>query len=145
MLFKELLIYLEGDLRKKLLPLFHYSLNPEGILVLGSAETVGSADELFAPLSGKTRVFRRKEVASGAALIEFPVAFAGLLERTRRRPRHPPLEAVRLVPNLQALTDQLLLQRHSPAAVLTTANGDSVYFSGKTMEATLHEERERKT
>jgi two-component system CheB/CheR fusion protein len=128
---RNLLIYLEADLQKKLLPLFHYSLNPEGILVLGSAETVGSADDLFAPLSGKTRVFRRKEVVSGVELIEFPVAFAGP-RRNLATASSPPLEAVRLVPNLQALTDHVLLQRHAPAAVLTTANGDVVYFSGKT-------------
>jgi two-component system CheB/CheR fusion protein len=128
---RNLLIYLEADLQKKLLPLFHYSLNPGGILVLGSAETVGPADDLFVPLSGKTRIFRRKEVASGAELIEFPVAFAGPRKNVATASSSP-LEAVRLVPNLQALTDHVLLQRHSPAAVLTTANGDVVYFSGKT-------------
>jgi len=62
---RNLLIYLEADLQKKLLPLFHYSLNPGGILVLGSAETVGPADDLFARCPAKTRVFRRKELASG--------------------------------------------------------------------------------
>ena len=128
---RNLLIYLETDLQKKLLPLFHYSLNPGGVLVLGSAETVGQADDLFAPLSGKTRVFRRKELASGAELIEFPIAFAGPLKNLVTV-SPPSLDAVRLVPNLQALTDHVLLQQHSPAAVLTTANGDVVYFSGKT-------------
>jgi len=128
---RNLLIYLELDLQKKLLPLFHYSLNPGGILVLGSAETVGPADDLFAPLSGKTRVFRRKELATGAELIEFPVAFASP-GKSLATALSPPLEGVRLAPNLQALTDQVLLQRHSPAAVLATANGDIVYFSGKT-------------
>ncbi len=128
---RNLLIYLEAELQKKLLPLFHYSLNPEGILVLGSAETVGSAADLFAPLSGKSRVFRRQEVASGAGLIEFPVAFAGD-RKNREGASLPPLQAVGLVSSLQALTDHVLLQRYSPAAVLTTANGDVLYFSGKT-------------
>ena len=65
---RNLLIYLEADLQKKLLPLFHYSLNPEGILVLGSAESVGSATDLFAPLSGKTRLYRRQGAALRAEL-----------------------------------------------------------------------------
>lgn len=38
---RNLLIYLEADLQKKVLPLFHYSLNPGGILVLGTSETIG--------------------------------------------------------------------------------------------------------
>ena len=50
---RNLLIYLTPELQKKLLPLFHYSLNPGGVLFLGSAETIGSFTDLFAPLDGK--------------------------------------------------------------------------------------------
>jgi len=60
---RNLLIYLVPELQKKLLPLFHYSLNPGGVLFLGSAETVGNFGELFAPLHAKSRLYRR-----GAAL-----------------------------------------------------------------------------
>ena len=65
---RNLLIYLAPEVQKKLLPLFHYSLNPGGILFLGSAETIGDFTDLFAPLSGKSRVFRRTRVrlAAGA-------------------------------------------------------------------------------
>src|SRR5215813_1129343 len=56
---RNLLIYLSAELQKKLVPLFHYSLNPGGVLFLGTAETVGSFSSLFAPLDGKTRLFRR--------------------------------------------------------------------------------------
>ena len=52
---RNLLIYLDAELQKKLMPLFHYSLNSGGILLLGSAETVGTATDLFTPLPGKTR------------------------------------------------------------------------------------------
>ncbi len=50
---RNLLIYLTPELQKKILPLFHYSLNPGGILFLGSAETIGVFTDLFAPLDGK--------------------------------------------------------------------------------------------
>ena len=59
---RNLLIYLDAELQKKLLPLFHYSLNPGGILVLGSSETIGAASDLFAGLPGKTRLYRRREI-----------------------------------------------------------------------------------
>lgn len=39
---RNLLIYLSPDLQKQLIPLFHYILNPGGVLFLGSAETIGS-------------------------------------------------------------------------------------------------------
>jgi two-component system CheB/CheR fusion protein len=53
---RNLLIYLESDLQKKLLPLFHYSLNPGGVLLLGTSETVGQSRALFGSLPGKNRL-----------------------------------------------------------------------------------------
>ncbi len=129
---RNLLIYLEADLQKKLLPLFHYSLKPGGILVLGSAETVGAATDLFSSWPGKTRIYQRKETASRAEAIIFPAS--GAL-RTRVGGYDTPLALAPLQlggPNLQVLTDTLLLQRFAPAAVLTTDKGDIVYISGKT-------------
>ncbi len=125
---RNLLIYLDADLQKKLLPLFHYSLNPGGILLLGSSETIGQATDLFAPLSEKMRLYRRRDVALRADLVEFPAAFT--------RPRgHASAVLTPELPsaqNLKTLTDSLLLQHYSPAAVLTTERGDLVYISGKT-------------
>ena len=60
---RNLLIYLTPELQKKLLPLFHYSLNPGGVLFLGSAEAVSTFTDLFAPLNIKARLFRRCESA----------------------------------------------------------------------------------
>jgi len=130
---RNLLIYLEAGLQKKLLPLFHYSLNPGGVLVLGSAETVGSATELFASVPGKTRIYHRRETPLRADLLEFPAAFAG--RRVAEQPLGKLLAALppgASAPNLQALTDSLLLQRFAPVAVLATDKGDIVYISGKT-------------
>ena len=46
---RNLLIYLTPEVQKKLIPLFHYSLNPGGILFLGSAETVGGCHRPVCP------------------------------------------------------------------------------------------------
>jgi two-component system CheB/CheR fusion protein len=74
---RNLLIYLTPELQKKLLPLFHYSLNPGGFLFLGSAETIGGFADQFEPLAGKNRLYRR--LASSvltSELVEFPTAFS---------------------------------------------------------------------
>ncbi len=76
---RNLLIYLAPEMQKKLIPLFHYSLSPGGILFLGSAETVGGFTDLFDSLGGKTRLYRRTESASRPEPIEFPSAFAAPL------------------------------------------------------------------
>ena len=46
---RNLLIYMDGDLQQRLMPLFHYALNADGYLFLGSSETVGDAGDLFTP------------------------------------------------------------------------------------------------
>ncbi|MBN1576124.1 MAG: PAS domain-containing protein [Chitinispirillaceae bacterium] len=127
---RNLLIYMVTELQRKLLPLFHYGLNPGGILLLGSAETIGSATDLFAPLPGKTRFFRRMET-SRTEPIEYPSAFTR--SRALTTVGVPPWTAAPSpVPNLQALADQLLVQYYCPAAVLVNREGDIIYTSGKT-------------
>ena len=128
---RNLLIYLDAELQKKLMPLFHYSLNSGGVLLIGSAETIGTATNLFSPLDAKSRIYRRLDTSSHATLVEFPSAFA-----QTRNPASATSSAGSATssagPNLQALADQLLLQRYSPAAVLVTNEGDILYVSGKT-------------
>ena len=124
---RNLLIYLAPEMQKKLLPLFHYSLRPGGILFLGSAETVGGFADLFAPVVAKSRIFRRSESALGPKPVDFPSLFALASRRapeTRRTPK-PRL-------SVQSLADQLILQQYSPPAVLVNEEGDILYISGRT-------------
>ncbi len=124
---RNLLIYLAPELQKKLLPFFHYSLNPGGFLFLGSAETIGGFGDLFVPLDNKARLYRRLESDLQAKPVEFPPSFVPA------RPGTPPaLMALKPAANLQSLADQLLLQTYSPAAVLVNNQGDILYISGRT-------------
>jgi two-component system CheB/CheR fusion protein len=124
---RNLLIYLAPEVQKKLIPLFHYSLTPGGILVLGSAETIGTFTDLFTPLNNKLRVFQRRESALRSEPIEFPSSFSSPLPGgTEPRPASkPPL-------SLQSLADQLILERYAPPAVLVNEKGDILYVSGRT-------------
>ena len=124
---RNLLIYLALELQVKLLPLFHYSLNPGGILFLGSAETLGPVADLFAPKSSKTRIFRRLDGSSGATAVEFPASF-----HNRHRSADAPSGSTASPANLQIGAAQFLLDRYSPAAVLTNQQGDILYISGRT-------------
>jgi two-component system, chemotaxis family, CheB/CheR fusion protein len=125
---RNLMIYLDLEMQKKLMPLFHYSLNPGGILFLGSAETIGDFATLFAPLGGKTRFYRRLETPLWAEPIEFPSAFAShpTVSASTPEPARPPGS------NLQSLAEQFLLQHHCPTAVLSNDKGDILYISGRT-------------
>ena len=122
---RNLLIYLTPELQKKLLPLFHYSLNPGGFLFLGSAETVGNFTNLFGVLPGKTRLFQRLDTSQALEVLEFPTTFITSQLDAAKKSLKPSA-------NLQTLADQLLLRKHSPAAVLTNAKGDILYTNGRT-------------
>ena len=124
---RNLLIYLTPEVQKKLIPLFHYSLNPGGILLLGGAETIGGATDLFAPLAGKSRLYRRADTNLRPEPVEFPSSFTapppGVTEV--RQASKPPV-------SLQSLADQLVLHRYAPPAVLANDKGDIFYISGRT-------------
>jgi chemotaxis methyl-accepting protein methylase/chemotaxis response regulator CheB/PAS domain-containing protein len=123
---RNLLIYLVPEIQKKLIPLFHYSLNPGGILLLGSAETIGGFNQLFTPVDVKSKIYRRTETPLQAAPVEFPTSFAARPVVTGE-----PM-AVKPEANLQSTADQLLLRQYAPAAVLVDGNGDILYISGRT-------------
>jgi len=57
---RNLLIYFNLSLQKHVIPIFHYSLNYDGILFLGKSETVGQFADLFSTLDGKYKIFKRK-------------------------------------------------------------------------------------
>jgi len=134
---RNLLIYLSSDLQKKVITLFHYALNPKGILFLGTSETVGEFGNLFSSLDRKTKVFQRKEDFQGAkraALNRFlpsarvkdnssvPDAFNTAGNNTLASPKL----------SLRELTEQTLLQQINPACALVNNLGDILYLHGRT-------------
>ena len=127
---RNLLIYFDAELQKKLIPLFHYSLNAKGVLLLGTSETVGAATNLFSPLPGNTRLYRRLESFPKSLGVDFPSAFT--VNSSESTASSVP-EVKRTTPgaNLQSFADRMLLQKYSPAAVLVTKDGDILYVNGK--------------
>jgi two-component system CheB/CheR fusion protein len=124
---RNLLIYLAPEMQKKLIPLFHYSLNSGGVLFLGSAETVGTFTGLFTPLNNKLRIFRRTDSIARSEPLEFPSSFSmPLTNGTEFRPVTKPKAS------LQALADQLILEHYAPPAVLVNDKGNILYVSGHT-------------
>lgn len=124
---RNLLIYLSADMQRKLIPMFHYSLNAEGIMFLGSAETIGEFSDLFSPMDVKSRIYQRTESVTRTKQIVFPASFNARLAAT---PEVQP--SVLPAAGFQALADQMILQRCAPPAVITNDQGDICYVSGRT-------------
>ena len=127
---RNLLIYFEPALQKKLLPLFHFSLNPGGVLLLGSAESVAGFTDLFTSFPGKSRLFlRRESVLKRGTLVDFPSRF---MATPLDPPKTTDLQPLPIGSNLQTLAEKLLLGRFAPAAVLVNDSGDILFISGRT-------------
>lgn len=128
MLFcRNLLIYMEPDLQKKLMNLFHYSLNPSGIMLLGSAESENSQNNQFIPLDAKLKFYIRSITPLYNKMINFPSSSIHSKEIISNQ-----IEPVKIETNIQVLTDQIILQSFAPASVLINDDGDILYITGKT-------------
>ncbi len=124
---RNLLIYLDSELQQKLLGLFFFSLNPEGILVLGNSETLGSQSHLFTPENSALKIYKRVDSIQNPELFDFPSSFSrSKMTNYKDKVTNKPIE------NIQTLADQLLLHQFSPASVLVNENGDILYISGRT-------------
>ncbi len=125
---RNLLIYLSGDLQKKLIPLFHYALNPDGILFLGISEGIGEFGDLFEMMERKARLYRRKPNHLGPRpIVQFP-----RLTLSDAPPRFKTKQpTVTKKSSLRELTEQALLKEIAPVAILVNENGDLLYLHGR--------------
>ena len=56
---RNLLIYLDQPMQRRIITLFHFALREQGFLFLGNAETIDSREDLFEPVVKKWRIYRR--------------------------------------------------------------------------------------
>ncbi|MBK7212909.1 MAG: PAS domain-containing protein [Bacteroidales bacterium] len=124
---RNMLIYMETDLQKKLLGLFSYSLNPGGILVLGNAETLGTEQPGFKEIDSKLKIFKRSSSATISELQNFPSSMhnSKISVSEKIKPR-------KAVESIQSAVDQIILQQYSPASVVVNERGDIIYITGRT-------------
>lgn len=128
---RNLLIYLGADLQKRLMPLFHYALNPHGLLFLGTSEGVGDALTLFASLDRKAKIYQRK--ATDAGLLRSPGRFLPAPhtgQTTQLRGAGREVFSAKLP--LRELTEQAMLAQVVPAGALINSLGDILYLHGRT-------------
>ncbi|HVF95357.1 MAG TPA: CheR family methyltransferase [Sphingomonas sp.] len=127
---RNLLIYLNGDLQNRVIPIFHFSLRTAGVLFLGNSENITRHQKLFAPVDRKNRVFRRQET-SMRVVPDFPLS-ARPRAADQADPSHaeaPGPSRLAVAVNRQA---EAIAERYAPAYVVVDTQGDVLHFSGRT-------------
>jgi two-component system CheB/CheR fusion protein len=128
---RNLLIYLEPEVQRRVLSLIHFGLRDGGTLLLGTSETIGGVDGLFEVIDKKWRVYRRVGSARRAGF-DFPAARLFTMPSAGRgaTPDAGPFLPQRL--SIAQQTERALLHRYTPAAVTVDRELRIVYFHGKT-------------
>ncbi len=126
---RNFLIYLRPETQHWIIPLFHYALKPDGLLLLGNSETIDGFAELFTPLDRKSRLFTRAAgPASPPAMEKSPIHAVGAMDRVPQPAMLPIHRPSYLIEPIRTL----LLDRYVPAAVFVNRQGEVVYIHGRT-------------
>ncbi len=123
---RNLLIYLNSDAQARIIQMFHFALNDEGLLLLGSSETATNHENLFQPDSKKHRLYKR--LGKGPHnQFEFPITRRQVIGLTPPAMRMAPVSSGH---RLADLSQKLLIERYAPAAVLINPRMETLFVQG---------------
>ena len=137
---RNVMIYFEPSLQKKVLPTFHYALKPEGFLFLGASESIGSFAALFEPVDKRQKIFSKKPAPTRT--FQLP------LRRERDLPPPPgpaprtlagsggrpaaPSEMLHGGLSAEREADRVTVNQYAPPGVLINAEFQIIQFRGPT-------------
>lgn len=121
---RNVMIYLEADIQRKMLQMFHFALAPRGHLFLGGSETTGRENQSFDVVSKPWRIYRKKGTTK-RGLVNFPIVPAGDSALSVGRDC-----VAEQVGTGVALAKGRLLDRFVPATVLINRKYEVRYFHG---------------
>ncbi len=125
---RNVLIYMDTYLQKKALTVFHYALNPLGLLMLGKSENTIGITDLFATGSKTEKIFIRKTVPVSLPRLTSKDTAIAANTNTFKRTKMP--DTI-LIDSLKK-ADDLILEKYTPAAVVINEAMDIVQFRGNT-------------
>ncbi|MGZ6291621.1 MAG: CheR family methyltransferase, partial [Syntrophales bacterium] len=126
---RNLMIYLEPELQNRLIPLFHYSLKPGGVLFLGPSESIGGFSDLFPVIDKKWKFYQRRESKPAIDAFTFPAFHEAYVREGADKPGE-----VRRVggAGIPALAQRILLANFAPPSVIVNMKGEILYIHGQT-------------
>ena len=123
---RNVLIYLDSFLQKKAFPIFHYALNPEGLLILGTAETVSGFSDLFKEVHKEFKIYTKKSVPAHRGLFLLGMGQHSREFGTIKKMTEIPEKEV----NLEKEADAIVLSKHAPAGLIVNDDLTIVQFRG---------------
>lgn len=126
---RNLFIYLESEIQKEIIKLFHFALRKNCYLFLGNSETINREDTLFEIVSKKDHIFKRILSSSGDKIASKIINSQGV---SNTQISHSQF----LIPQSQRTfyerAKQQLLEEYVPTSVLINVKFEVMYFFGPT-------------
>lgn len=130
---RNVLIYLSRNAQKQILSIFHYSLNPGGILVLGNSESIETKRRLFQIVDKRSKIFRKsKEIEPTNHFLNISSSFMKMTESHHRQSKQDSSDNT----DYDAVEQfkEKLLNQYSPPSLMINKSGDILYITGKTKD-----------
>jgi two-component system CheB/CheR fusion protein len=132
---RNVLIYLEPATQARVFPIFHYALDPNGLLLLGTAESAGAVSDLFVTLDKRYRIFGRRATTARVMGLELTVPTFDSSKRGHGR--------VALIPEaspgeLETEANRIALGHYAPPGVVVNDRLEVLHFRGRTNEFLEH-------
>jgi two-component system CheB/CheR fusion protein len=121
---RNVLIYMQPHMQQRVLRSFHYGLNPDAFLLLGTSESIGDAADLFSLVDRKLKIYVKKNIPSGA-VFDFTFGMRGEQTTAPAAERLPAVSA-------QQLADRKVLEKFGPAGLLLDEKMEVIQFRGQT-------------
>ena len=125
---RNMLIYLEPILQKKIMPIFHYALNPSGFLMLGSSEGIGNAKDLFEATNKKHRIYKRIDTNDKKTFNFVKSIYESSSASIPKYSEPKPVAEI----SLEQLADQVVLSQYAPVGVIINDDMEILQFRGQT-------------
>jgi two-component system CheB/CheR fusion protein len=126
---RNLLIYLEPELQQQVLQVFEYALEPRGLLLLGSSESLGALEGAFEPLEKKSKLFVHRETHA-RRLFALPLDAPWGERHMSREERLSARSGTRHSPSSTA--EQVLMNEFVPPSAIIAPSGELAYIYGRT-------------
>lgn len=123
---RNLLIYFQPTVQKKVISLFHFALRTNAYMFLGPSETPGDLADEFEVESKKWRIYRKRRDVRLTSNVKLPLGGSALV-----RPFSKSKVTARPTPESQMLsTYDRLLDSHMPPSFLVDEGGELIHSFG---------------
>lgn len=122
---RNLLIYLDRDIQREMLQMFHFALRPGGYLFMGSSESADACPDLFTPVDKRNRIFRAR--AGGSVNRRAPTLPRGGFTLSSLTAPPPLMQAPRKVS--YGDIHQRAMAHQMPPSMIVDTNGDILHMN----------------